>query len=56
MTVAWRNGDGVVHRIVANDNSFATIRWHRVHAVPARPQSWRPPSPTGFGLKDWAPR
>ena len=24
MTVAWRNGDGVVHRIVANDNSFDT--------------------------------
>jgi plastocyanin len=23
-TVAWRNSDGVVHRIVANDNSFDT--------------------------------
>jgi plastocyanin len=24
LTVAWRNADGVVHRIVANDNSFDT--------------------------------
>src|SRR4051794_8803071 len=24
LTVAWKNSDGVVHRIVANDNSFDT--------------------------------
>ena len=24
LTVSWRNADGVVHRIVANDNSFDT--------------------------------
>jgi plastocyanin len=24
LTVAWQNGDGTVHRIVANDNSFDT--------------------------------